>query len=118
MKRAMITAEPLEFVISDFSITSMQRSIVGGTNEITAAQCSLTLQEIPIEATFKSKFARPKIAPPLVTPDEEQTDLELDAVSLTTTDTSQTHTGFQSSHQFGMPLNADSTFAVGSGPTS
>ena len=94
MKRATLSGEPLEFVISDFSITSMQRSIVAGTNEITAAQCSLTLQEVPIEATFKSKFARPKIAPPIITPAPDALGPEVEGISRTTPETSQTHTGF------------------------
>lgn len=114
MKRAMISGEPLEFVISDFSITSMQRTIVAGSNEITAAQCSLTLQEIPIEAAWKSKFARPKIAPPILTPDQATTEEIVNAVSELPPLTSQYGTGFEKN--FG--VNADSFVDVGVGPMS
>jgi hypothetical protein len=81
MKRAEIAGQPLEFVISEFSITSMQRSIVEGTQEITAAQCNLTLQEIPIEAAWKTKFRRPIIAPPIISPAEETTVAVINGVS-------------------------------------
>ena len=37
----------VEFVISEFSVTAVQRT--HGSNEISRAQCSMTLQEIPIE---------------------------------------------------------------------
>lgn len=111
MKRAMVSGEPLEFVISDFSITSMQRTIVAGSNEITAAQCSLTLQEIPIEATFKSKFKRPIVSVPAVTPSEETMDSVIE-ISVLAPETSQSGTEFEPT----FATNADDLDAVGVGP--
>lgn len=107
MKRAMVTGEPLEFVITDFSVTSMQRSIETNSNEITSAQCSLTLQEIPIEAAFKSKFTRPKIAPPVVVPAQETTEAALLGVSLT-----QGETTMFGSNLHNFQPAADSTIVV------
>ncbi|MBF83014.1 MAG: hypothetical protein CL489_00915 [Acidobacteria bacterium] len=49
MKRAQRTGKALQFVIADFTIQSQRRTVVVGNKEITAAQCSMTLQEMPIE---------------------------------------------------------------------
>lgn len=49
MKRAHRTGQAMQFVIADFSIKSAARTILEGNKEITSAQCSMTLQEIPIE---------------------------------------------------------------------
>jgi hypothetical protein len=49
MKRAQETDKPMQFVIADFTVKSARRTILEGDKQITAAQCSMTLQEIPIE---------------------------------------------------------------------
>ena len=49
LKRAADTNKPLQFVIADFTIQSQRRTVLEGDKEITAAQCSMTLQEMPIE---------------------------------------------------------------------
>jgi hypothetical protein len=49
VKRASRTGRALQFVIAEFTIQSQRRTVELGPKEITAAQCSMTLQEIPIE---------------------------------------------------------------------
>ncbi len=49
MKRAQTTGQAMQFVIADLSIKSAARTVLEGDKEITSAQCSITLQEIPIE---------------------------------------------------------------------
>jgi hypothetical protein len=49
MKRAAATGKAMQFVIAEFTVRSLRRTILEGDKEIAAAQCSMTLQEIPIE---------------------------------------------------------------------
>ena len=79
MKRAEVTGRPLEFVIGDLSISSIQRTVHSGDKEITSARVKLTLQEIPIEESTIHQFKRPIVVPVLNPPDggEGGKDLEL-----------------------------------------
>ena len=49
MKRAQSTGRAMQFVIANFTVKSARRTVGEGDKEIAAAQCSMTLQEIPIE---------------------------------------------------------------------
>jgi hypothetical protein len=64
MRRAEMIGKPLEFVISDLSISSMRRTIEAGDKEITTAQVKLTLQEMPVEAIKSVMFGKPNIVIP------------------------------------------------------
>jgi len=69
MRRAETTGKPLEFVISDLSISSMRRTIEAGNKEITTAQIKLTLQEMPVESIKSVRFGKPNIVVPLMPSD-------------------------------------------------
>ena len=64
MRRAEMIGKPLEFVISDLSISSMRRTIEAGDKEITTAQVKLTLQEMPVEVIKSVMFGKPNIVIP------------------------------------------------------
>lgn len=51
----------VEFVITEFNISSMFRTAYG---EINRAQCDITLREIPIESVMLLNFPKPKSPPP------------------------------------------------------
>ena len=72
MKRAEITGKPLEFVIGDMSVSSIQRTIQEGNKEITSARVKMTLQEIPIEESLIHHFRLPIVVPNITPPDEDQ----------------------------------------------
>ena len=72
MKRAEITGKPLEFVIGDLSISSLQRTIRSGDKEITSARVKMTLQEIPIEESIIHAFRRPIVVPNIAPPDGDE----------------------------------------------
>ena len=72
MKRAELTGKPLEFVIGDMSISSLQRTIDPGDKEITTAKVKLTLQEIPIEESLIHHFRLPIVVPNIAPPDADQ----------------------------------------------
>lgn len=69
MKRAELTGKPLEFVIGDMSVSSLQRTIQGGNKEITSARVKMTLQEIPIEDSIIHHFRLPIVVPNITPPD-------------------------------------------------
>ena len=62
VKRAARTGKALQFVIADFTIQSQRRTIEVGNKEITAAQCSMTLQEMPIEEMSLISMSIPPLA--------------------------------------------------------
>jgi hypothetical protein len=51
----------IEFVITEFNISSMYRTAYG---EINRAQCDITLREVPIESIMLLDFPKPKSPPP------------------------------------------------------
>lgn len=51
----------VEFVITEFNISSMYRTAYG---EINRAQCDITLREVPIESIMLLDFPKPKSPPP------------------------------------------------------
>ena len=69
MKRASTIGKPLEFVISDLTVSSIRRTIEAGHKEITTAQVKLTLQEIPVEDIKSVRFGKPNIVTPFIPPD-------------------------------------------------
>ena len=62
LKRAARTHKALQFVIADFTVQSQRRTIQEGNKEITAAQCSMTLQEMPIEEMNLVMMSIPPLA--------------------------------------------------------
>lgn len=77
MKRAQDTGKALQFVIADFTIQSQRRTVNPGDKEITVAQCSMTLQEMPIEEMNLVSMSIPPLADSSVptTPDVEIDDI-------------------------------------------
>ena len=61
MKRAMSTGKSMQFVIANFTVKSARRTVLEGNKEITAAQCSMTLQEIPIEEMMVVEMTMPPL---------------------------------------------------------
>ena len=61
MKRAQSTGKAMQFVIANFTVKSARRTINEGNKEITAAQCSMTLQEIPIEEMMVVEMTMPTL---------------------------------------------------------
>lgn len=59
----------VEFIISEFNISSMFRTAYG---EINRAQCDITLREVPIESVTLLDFPRP-VSPPPKKPKKEKT---------------------------------------------
>ena len=72
MKRAQTTGHAMEFVIADLTIKSNQRTVLEGDKEITSAQCSITLQEIPIEEMTVVDMTLPPLSAPAIPPAEEE----------------------------------------------
>jgi hypothetical protein len=66
MKRAQSTGRAMQFVIADFTVKSARRTVLEGDKEITAAQCSMTLQEIPIEEMSIVEMGMPPMTGPAV----------------------------------------------------
>jgi hypothetical protein len=66
MKRATSTGRAMQFVIANFTVKSARRTINEGNKEITAAQCSITLQEIPIEEMMVVEMTVPPLMGPSV----------------------------------------------------
>ena len=56
----------MQFVIANFSVKSARRTVNEGDKEITAAQCSMTLQEIPIEMMKVVEMGMPILTGPTV----------------------------------------------------
>lgn len=77
MKRAQNTHKALQFVIADFTIQSQRRTVNPGDKEITVAQCSITLQEMPIEEMNLVSMSIPPLADSSVpaTPDVDIDDI-------------------------------------------
>lgn len=61
MKRAQSTGRAMQFVIANFTVKSARRTVGEGDKEIAAAQCSMTLQEIPIEEMKVVEMSMPPL---------------------------------------------------------
>ncbi len=66
MKRAQTTGRAMQFVIANFTVKSARRVVGEGDKQIAAAQCSLTLQEIPIEKMRVVEMSMPPMSGPQV----------------------------------------------------
>jgi len=66
MKRAQTTGRAMQFVIANFTVKSARRVVGEGDKEIAAAQCSMTLQEIPIEKMRVVEMSMPPMSGPQV----------------------------------------------------
>ena len=66
MKRAQSTGRAMQFVIANFTVKSARRTVGEGDKEIAAAQCSMTLQEIPIENMKIVEMTMPPLVGPNV----------------------------------------------------
>ena len=64
MQRASRTQRAMQFVIANFNIKSARRVAGEGNKEIAAAQCSMTLQEIPIEEMKVVEMSLPPLTGP------------------------------------------------------
>jgi hypothetical protein len=65
MRRAQ-EGKNMQFVIANFTVKSARRTVNEGNKEITAAQCSMTLQEIPIETMKVVEMGMPILTGPTV----------------------------------------------------
>ncbi len=74
IKRAQITGKAMQFVIADFSVKSVARTINHGDKEITSAQCSMTLQEITIEEMEIINMSIPPLAASAIPPGDDEDD--------------------------------------------
>lgn len=66
MKRAQTTGRAMQFVIANFTVKSARRVVGEGDKQIAAAQCSMTLQEIPIEQMRVVEMSMPPMTGPAV----------------------------------------------------
>ena len=64
IKRALATNRAMQFVIANFTVKSARRVAGEGDKEIAAAQCSMTLQEIPIEEMKVVEMSLPPLTGP------------------------------------------------------
>ncbi len=66
MKRAQGTGRAMQFVIANFTVKSARRTVGEGDKQISAAQCQITLQEIPIENMKIVEMTMPALSGPTV----------------------------------------------------
>jgi hypothetical protein len=111
MKRAQSTGKAMQFVIADFSVKSVARTINEGNKEITSAQCSITLQEITVEEMEVIDMSIPPLAASAIPAKED--DNEVDDVLLHTKFV-EADVGIEApSGQSTPPVPFDSTFSEG-----
>ena len=66
MKRAQSTGRAMQFVIANLTVKSARRTVGEGDKEIAAAQCQMTLQEIPIENMKVVEMTMPPLTGPKI----------------------------------------------------